>query len=148
MADKEKKDLKKIGSQELGKMKKIGSDFKTFISRGNVVDMAVGVIIGGAFGKIVTSLVNDVLTPVIGVFLGGLNFSELTFGFRDAQIAYGLFIQTIVDFLIIAACIFAMIKVFEKFKKKEEPKKEEAPKKSDEVLLLEEIRDLLKKNNK
>ena len=105
---------------------------------------------GGAFGKIVTSLVNDVLTPVIGVFLGGLNFSELSFGFKDAQINYGLFIQTIVDFLIIAACIFAMVKFFEKFKKKEEPKEEikEEPKKSDEVLLLEEIRDLLKKKNK
>lgn len=136
--------------KQISKVKKIGEDFKTFISRGNVVDMAVGVIIGGAFGKIVTSLVNDVLTPVIGVFLGGLNFSELSFGLKDAQINYGLFIQTVVDFLIIAACIFAMVKVFEKFKKKEEPKTEvkEEPKKSDEVLLLEEIRDLLKKKNK
>ncbi|MDO5393737.1 MAG: large-conductance mechanosensitive channel protein MscL [Mycoplasmatota bacterium] len=121
----------------------MGEDFKTFISRGNVVDMAVGVIIGGAFGKIVTSLVNDVLTPIIGVFLGGLNFSELSFGFKDAQINYGLFIQTIVDFLIIAACIFAMIKFFERFKKKEVPKEKEKAK-SEEVLLLEEIRDLLK----
>ena len=134
--------------KELGKVKKVGADFRKFISRGNVVDMAVGVIIGGAFGKIVTSLVNDVLTPIIGVFLGGLNFSELSFGLKDAQINYGLFIQTIVDFLIIALCIFAMIKVFEKFKKKEEPKKDEPPKKSDEVLLLEEIRDLLKKKTK
>ena len=151
MAKKEKKKLKLDAKKELGKVKKIGGDFKSFISRGNVVDMAVGVIIGGAFGKIVTSLVNDVLTPIIGVFLGGLNFSELSFGFKDAQINYGLFIQTVVDFLIIAACIFAMVKVFEKFKKKEEPKKEEKkeePKKSDEVLLLEEIRDLLKKNAK
>ena len=134
--------------KELGKVKKVGADFTKFISRGNVVDMAVGVIIGGAFGKIVTSLVNDVLTPIIGVFLGGLNFSELSFGLKDAQINYGLFIQTIVDFLIIALCIFAMIKFFEKFKKKEEPKKDEPPKKSDEVLLLEEIRDLLKKKTK
>ena len=123
-------------------------DFKAFAMKGNVVDMAVGVIIGGAFGKIVTSLVNDVLTPIIGVFLGGLNFSELSFGLKDAQINYGLFIQTVVDFLIIALCIFAMIKLFEKFKKKEEPKKEEPPKKSEEVLLLEEIRDLLKKKSK
>lgn len=143
MSKKKKIDLKKV---ELKQVKKIGTDFKAFISRGNVVDMAVGVIVGGAFGKIVTSLVNDVLTPVIGVFLGGLNFSELSFGWKDAQIAYGSFIQTIVDFLIIAACIFAMVKVFEKIKKKEEPKKPEPPKKSDEVLLLEEIRDLLKKN--
>ena len=145
-----KKKIEVVAKKQMGKVKKIGEDFKTFISRGNVVDMAVGVIVGGAFGKIVTSLVNDVLTPIIGVFLGGLNFSELSFGFKDAQINYGLFIQTIVDFLIIAACIFAMVKFFEKFKKKEEPKEEikEEPKKSDEVLLLEEIRDLLKKKNK
>ena len=145
-----KKKIEVDAKKQMGKVKKIGEDFKIFISRGNVVDMAVGVIVGGAFGKIVTSLVNDVLTPIIGVFLGGLNFSELSFGFKDAQINYGLFIQTIVDFLIIAACIFAMVKFFEKFKKKEEPKEEikEEPKKSDEVLLLEEIRDLLKKKNK
>lgn len=141
MARKEKKKID--ANVELGKVKKLGEDFKTFILRGNVVDMAVGVIIGGAFGKIVTSLVNDVLTPIIGVFLGGLNFSELSFGFKDAQINYGLFIQTIVDFLIIAACIFAMIKFFERFKKKEVPKEKEKAK-SEEVLLLEEIRDLLK----
>lgn len=140
---------KKIDAKkQIKEVKKLGEDFKTFVSRGNVVDMAVGVIIGGAFGKIVTSLVNDVLTPLIGVFLGGLNFSELSFGLKDAQINYGLFIQTIVDFLIIAACIFAMVKFFEKFKKKEEPKKQETPKKSDDVLLLEEIRDLLKKGSK
>ena len=140
-----KVNLKKGADKELKKVKKLGNDFKAFISRGNVVDMAVGVIVGSAFSKIVTSLVNDVLTPIIGVFLGGLNFSDLTFGWKEAQIAYGLFIQSIVDFLIIAACIFAMVKFFEKFKKKEEPKKDEPVKKSDEVLLLEEIRDLLKK---
>ena len=93
---------KKVDKEkQIKAVKKLSEDFKSFISRGNVVDMAVGVIIGGAFGKIVTSLVNDVLTPLIGVFLGGLNFSELSFGFKDAQINYGLFIQTIVDFLII-----------------------------------------------
>ena len=135
------KKVKKIDVKEI----KVINEFKSFISRGNVVDMAVGVIIGGAFGKIVTSLVNDVLTPIVGVFLGGLDFSSLSFGWKDAQIAYGLFIQSIVDFLIIAACIFVMVKFFERFKKKEEPKKEETPKKNDEVLLLEEIRDLLKK---
>ncbi len=152
MAKKKKKkiELKEASEKELKKVKKLGADFKVFISRGNVIDMAVGVIVGGAFSKIVTSLVNDVLTPIIGVFLGGLDFSSLSFGWKDAQIAYGSFLQSIVDFLIIAACIFAMVKVFEKFKKKEEvkeePKKEEPPKKSAEVLLLEEIRDLLKKN--
>lgn len=139
-----KKKIEIDANKELGKVKKISEDFKTFISRGNVVDMAVGVIIGGAFSKIVTSLVNDILTPIIGVFLGGLDFSKLTFGFKDAQISYGLFIQTIVDFLIIAACIFTMVKLFERFKKKEEPEIKQVVK-SEEVILLEEIRDLLKK---
>ena len=152
MAKKSKKiDLKIDASEELGKVKKLGGDFKKFISRGNVVDMAVGVVVGGAFSKIVTSLVNDVITPAIGVLLGGLDFSELSFGLKDAQINYGLFLQTIIDFLIIAACIFTVVKIFEKFKKKEEPKEEvkpEEPKKPDDILLLEEIRDLLKKKAK
>lgn len=120
------------------------SEFKTFISRGNVVDMAVGVIIGGAFGKIVSSLVNDILMPLIGVLLGGLDFSSLSIKIGDASLKYGSFIQTIIDFMIISISIFVMIKLFERFKKKEEPKGCE--KKNDEVLLLEEIRDLLKKN--
>ena len=136
-----KKDMgKKIIKKEL-------SEFKTFIARGNVIDMAVGVIIGGAFGKIVTSLVNDILMPLIGTILGGLDFSSLSLKINDANIAYGAFIQSVVDFLIIAFCIFMMVKLFEKFKfeEKKEEVKEEAPKKSDEVVLLEEIRDLLKK---
>ena len=119
-------------------------EFKEFISRGNVVDMAVGVIIGGAFGKIVSSLVNDILMPLIGVLLGGLDFSSLSIKIGDASLKYGSFIQTIIDFLIISISIFVMIKLFERFKKKEEPKGCE--KKNDEVLLLEEIRDLLKKD--
>lgn len=122
------------------------SEFKTFISRGNVVDMAVGVIIGGAFGKIVSSLVNDILMPLIGVLLGGLDFSSLSIKIGDASLKYGSFIQTIIDFMIISFSIFVMIKLFERFKKKEEPKVSE--KKNEEVLLLEEIRDLLKKKNK
>lgn len=122
------------------------SEFKIFISRGNVVDMAVGVIIGGAFGKIVSSLVNDILMPLIGVLLGGLDFSSLSIKIGDASLKYGSFIQTIIDFMIISISIFVMIKLFERFKKKEEPKGCE--KKNDEVLLLEEIRDLLKKKNK
>ena len=143
MAKAVSKKTKNVEIKELKKIKQGASDFKKFISRGNVVDMAVGVIVGGAFGKIVTSLVNDSLMPVIGVFLGGLNFTELSIKVGDASIAYGNFIQTIFDFLIIAFCIFLMVKLFESLKKKEEPKKEE-PKKSDEVKLLEEIRDLLK----
>ena len=132
--------------ESVKKISKSADEFKTFISRGNVVDMAVGVIIGGAFGKIVTSLVNDLLMPLIGVVIGGLDFSALSLKVGDATVAYGNFIQTIIDFIIIALCIFAMIQFFEKFKKKEEKEvKKEEPKKSDEVLLLEEIRDLLKK---
>ena len=127
--------------------------FKEFISKGNVVDMAVGVIIGGAFGKIVTSLVNDIIMPVIGLLIGGLDFSGLAWEIGEAKITYGAFIQTVVDFLIVAFCIFTVIRMFERFKKKIAKKEEvetveEAPAKSDEVVLLEEIRDLLKKNSK
>lgn len=140
------KDKKKMENKNLNKLTKGVTDFKTFISRGNVVDMAVGVIIGGAFGKIVSSLVNDILMPLIGVLLGGLDFSDLSIKVEQATIKYGLFIQTIIDFLIISFSIFVMIKIFESFKKKEEPKKEDH-KKSDEVALLEEIRDLLKEKS-
>ena len=136
---------KDLASKNIKKISKGASEFKTFISRGNVVDMAVGVIIGGAFGKIVTSLVNDVLMPAIGDFLGGLDFSDLSIKVGDATIKYGSFIRTIVDFLIVAFCIFMIVKLFESFKKKKEEETEEVPKKSDEALLLEEIRDLLKK---
>lgn len=121
-------------------------EFKKFISRGNVIDLAVGVIIGGAFGKIVSSLVNDILMPFIGVILGGHDFSNLVLKINDSTIAYGSFIQNIVDFVIIAFTIFVMIKVINKFKdKKEEEKKVEKPKKTNEEKLLEEIRNILKK---
>lgn len=131
----------------IGAVKNEMGEFKKFISRGNVVDMAVGVIIGGAFGKIVTSLVNDILVPLIGTVLGGLDFSNLSIKIKDSTIAYGSFIQSVIDFLIIAFCIFVMIKLFEKFKHEEKVEKS-APSKSDEVILLEEIRDLMKENNK
>ena len=126
------------------KAKGIIKEFKDFISRGNVIDMAVGVIIGAAFGKIVSSLVDNILMPIIGVALGGLDFTELAVTVGEANIEYGIFLQNVVDFVIVALCIFFIVKAMNKFKKKEEPK-EEAPKKSDEVVLLEEIRDLLKK---
>lgn len=132
-------------------MKKIFAEFKEFIARGNVVDLAVGVIVGSAFGKIVTSLVNDILMPIIGVILGGIDFTNLTLKFKDATIYYGNFIQNIIDFLIVAFCIFIFVKtinaITEKTKKKEE-KEETPPAKSDETIILEEIRDLLKKNKK
>ena len=127
-------------------------EFKEFISKGNVIDLAVGVIIGGAFGKIVSSLVDNILMPLIGLLLGGINFSTLSIKVKDAVINYGLFIQNIIDFLIIALCVFLMIKTINKMtslkKKKEEPKKEEKPEKPADVKLLEEIRDLLKKSNR
>ena len=141
-----KKMKEEIRKAQKGAKEEAG-EFKKFISKGNVVDMAVGVIIGGSFGKIVTSLVNDIITPIIGIIIGGIDFSNLSIQINEAKIMYGNFIQTIIDFLIIAICIFTVIRTFKKIKNKN--KKEEVvvekPKKSDEVLLLEEIRDLLKK---
>lgn len=139
-----KMDIKE--TREIEKIKKEASEFKKFISRGNVIDMAVGVIIGSAFSKIVTSLVQDLLMPIIGVVLGGLNFSDLSLQIGSSNVNYGLFIQSIVDFLIISLSIFIMIKIFSKFKRKEE--KKEASKKTEEILILEDIRDLLKNNLK
>ena len=121
-------------------------EFKEFAIKGNVMDMAVGVIIGGAFGKIVTSLVGDVLMPIIGIFTGGIDFSGLAVTIGSAEIKYGMFIQIIFDFLIIALCIFLMIKGMNSLKKKEkeEPVEEPAPAEpSNEEKLLTEIRDLL-----
>lgn len=118
-------------------------EFKTFIARGNVLDLAVGVIVGGAFSSIVTSLVNNIFTPLIGLILGGVNFSRLSITFRDTQIMYGAFIQSVIDFLIVAFCLFMVVKVVNRVTHKKEAKKEEA-KKSAELETLEEIRDLLK----
>ncbi|MDD2180963.1 MAG: large-conductance mechanosensitive channel protein MscL [Bacilli bacterium] len=120
-------------------------DFKKFISRGNVLDLAVGVIIGGAFGKIVSSLVNDIIMPSLGILLGGLDFTSLSIIINDSVITYGIFIQNIVDFLLIAASIFLMIRIINNFKKKEEEKVEVVEAKPTTEQLLEEIRDLLKK---
>lgn len=124
------------------------AEFKKFISKGNVVDLAVGVIIGGAFSKIVSSLVNDILMPLIGTLLGGLNFTSLSLKIGNAVISYGNFIQNVVDFLIVAFCIFIFVKIMNKLHKEPEQPKEQTKIKSDEVKLLEEIRDLLKKNLK
>lgn len=128
-------------------------EFKQFISKGNVVDLAVGVIIGGAFGKIVTSLVNDILMPVIGVVLGGIDFTNLVLKVGKAKIAYGMFIQNIIDFLIIAICVFAFVKIINKLSnlaKKEEEKKEEIKQEitETELSVLKEIKSELKKLNK
>ncbi len=124
-------------------------EFKTFIARGNVLDLAVGVVVGGAFSKIVTSLVDDIIMPLVGLILGGLDFSSLSIKVGKAKIMYGSFIQNIVDFLIVAFCIFLMVKAVNKLTKKIESKKEkekkaEEAKKAENIILLEEIRDLLK----
>ena len=128
-------------------MKKFFAEFKDFAMRGNVMDMAVGVIIGGAFGKIITSLVDDILMPIIGSLTGGVDFTSLSAKVGEASINYGTFIQNIIDFLIVAFCIFLMIKAVNgaaaKLKQEEEPKEEEPAGPTQEELLTE-IRDLLK----
>lgn len=118
-------------------------EFKEFAIKGNVVDLAIGVIIGGAFGKIVTSLVNDVIMPLIGLVLGGINFSNLELKVGSAVVKYGAFIQSVLDFLIIAFSIFLIVRSINKIKKKEEEAPTE-PGPSKEEILLTEIRDLLK----
>ena len=124
-------------------------EFKKFISRGNVVDLAVGVVVGGAFSKIVTSLVDNIIMPIVGIIIGGIDFTNLSLKLFGIDIKFGLFLQNVVDFFIIAFCIFMVIKLINKFTLKKQVKEEEkVPTKSDEVLLLEEIRDLLKKDKK
>jgi len=131
---------------------KLVDEFKAFVMRGNVVDMAVGVIIGGAFSKIVTSLVNDIFMPIIGMILGNIDFTSLEIklgepveGAEQAAIKYGMFIQEIVNFLIIALCIFMVIKLINKAKKKKDEEPAPAPEPTKEEVLLTEIRDALKK---
>ena len=133
------------------------SEFKEFAMRGNVVDLAVGVVIGAAFGKIVASLVNDIIMPAIGYLVGGVNFSDLAYELKPASVdatgaevaavlvKYGAFIQTIVDFLIIAVAIFVAVKVINSLKRKEEAAPAAPAEPSAEVKLLTEIRDALKR---
>ena len=135
--------------------KNIISEFKEFIARGNVIDMAVGIIMGGAFTPIVNSLVNDIVMPCVGMITGGVDFSDKKIILKAADeaaeiaevsVGYGNLIQVIVNFLIISACVFMLIKAINKLKRKEEPKPEEPkePEPTKEELLLAEIRDLLK----
>ncbi len=139
-------------------MKKFISEFKQFISRGNVVDMAVGVVVGSAFTAIVNSLVKDIVTPLIGVLFGGIDFSGLKVVFvaateekPEVALLYGSFIQAVVNFLLVSLVIFSVVKAMNSFRKKEEeapapaPEPEPEPEPSEEVLLLREIRDSLKK---
>lgn len=141
----------------------IVKEFKEFAVKGNMIDMAVGIIIGVAFGKIITSLVNDILMPPLGMLLGKVDFTNLKVilqkgreavmegttivqpAVSDVSINYGMFIQNIIDFVIVALCIFMVIKAMNSLKRKEEVAPTAPPPPSDEVLLLTEIRDLLKK---
>lgn len=125
-------------------MKKFLNDFKSFAMRGNVVDMAVGVMVGGAFSKIVTSLVNDILTPLLSIFMSKESFTELVWNVNGTIIPYGNFIQNIFDFLIISLCIFMMVKLIERFKKPKEVVKEAKVSSTDALLM--EILEELKKN--
>lgn len=129
-------------------------DFKAFAMRGNVIDLAIAVVIGAAFGRIVTSLVNDLLMPPLGLLIGGIDFTEFSYTLSEATaetvavtINYGLFVQQLVDFTIVAFAIFMVIRLFEKMKKKEEAAPSAPPEPSNEEKLLAEIRDLLKTNS-
>ena len=138
----------KINNEKLkevsGKSKGLIDEFKTFIKRGNVIDLALGVIIGSAFSSIVSSLVDDILMPLIGVVIGGYDFSELSIKIGQSTIKYGMFIQNIINFLIIAFCVFIFVKLLNKLEHHKEETKKEEKVKSDETILLTEIRDLLK----
>lgn len=130
------------------------AEFKEFASRGNVVDMAVGIIIGAAFGKIVSSFVDDVVMPPIGVLIGGVDFSDLALTLHEASgdaaavtLNYGKFVQTVFDFLIIAFAIFVMVKAINRLKRKEEEKPAAPAEPSREETLLAEIRDILKEKS-
>ncbi len=125
-------------------MKKFFGEFKEFISKGNVMTMAVGIIIGSTFTAIITSLVNDIITPLIGMLIGGIDFSGISVTIGSASIMFGTFIQAVINFILTAFILFLIVKAFNKFqrKKKEEPAK--APEPSAEEKLLTEIRDLLK----
>ena len=129
---------------------KIFDEFKKFISRGNVIDMAVGVVMGTAFTKIVNSLVTNIITPTISILTGKINVADLAYVVNDElSITYGQFLQAIIDFFLIAFSVFCVVKIMntlkDKFSKTEEPQPEPEPEPSEEVLLLTEIRDLLKK---
>lgn len=134
-------------------MKKFLSEFKTFIARGNVIDMAVGVIVGGAFSTVSSSVINNVLMPFLGMFLGGVDFSSWAiqlpnlFGGDPIPMNIGLFINDVVNFFVLAFCVFVMVRTINRLKKKEEeaPKPTEEPKPDPQIELLTEIRDLLKK---
>ena len=124
-------------------MKKFLGEFKEFALKGNMFDLAVGVIVGAAFNSVVKSIVNDIFTPIIGMLMGGLDFSKLCVTIGSASVTYGLFIQNIINFLITAFSLFIVVKAMNRFKKAEEAKEPETPA---DIKLLEEIRDAIKSN--
>lgn len=126
------------------------NEFKKFAMRGNVVDLAVAVVIGAAFGKIVSSLVDNIIMPLVGLIIGGVSFRELSIAIGNAEIQYGIFVQSVVDFLIIAFAIFIVVKGINRFQEKEEkkPDEEKVVEPPEEVKLLREIRDTLKGSDK
>lgn len=152
----DKKQIKEQAKKRLG----VVGEFKEFISKGNVIDMAVGIIIGTAFTAIVTSLVNDVIMPAIGIIVGDIDFSNMKYVYKDAVVTdgvitaeevavrYGMFITKAIDFLLVALVVFIMVKGINRFKRKKAEKPAEPKKPSDEVLLLTEIRDLLANEEK
>jgi len=119
-------------------------EFREFAVKGNVVDLAVGVIIGTAFGKIVSSLVADIIMPLIGIIIGGIHYEDLVLEVGEAKITYGKFLENLIDFVVIAFVIFWMVKIINHFRRKQEAEPQAAPPPRD-VQLLEEIRDLLKR---
>ena len=127
-------------------MKKFFNEFKTFAMRGNVMDLAVGVIIGGAFSAITTSLINDIIMPVLGIFTSSVSFSDLSAEVGGAVIAYGNFVQAVLNFLIMAFVVFCLVKTMNKLSHKKEAAPPPPPAPSKEELLLTEIRDLLREN--
>ena len=130
-------------------MKSLVTEFKAFAMKGNVIDLAVAVVIGAAFGKIVTSLVSDIITPLIGLLMGGVDFSGLSYKLGEATVSYGVFIQSVIDFIIVAFAIFLVVKGLNKAQESLDKKEAEAPKApadpSEEVKLLREIRDSVRR---
>lgn len=126
-------------------MSNMMKEFREFAMRGNVLELAIAVVLGAAFGKIVTALVENIIMPIVGIVLGGVNFSALTVKVGNAEVTYGIFIQAVIDFIIVAFAIFLFVKLINRFKRKEEAKEEAAPVVAPQTELLTEIRDLLKK---
>lgn len=119
-------------------------EFKKFISRGNALDLAIGVIMGAAFSNIVTSIVDNILTPILGIIIGGIDFTNLSIKVGKSVISYGIFLQNVIDFLIVSFCLFIIVKTINKLTHKEVKEEKKEVVKSDEVKLLEEIRNILK----